>query len=93
MAAIRTEKVSVESPAVEKKEGLLPVGQGLPDRLDQGAGEEGRQPPLVPLRPEIDHLDPGEGPVVDPGGEGQASGNGLPRRENSSGWPALRIRG
>ena len=30
VAAVRTEEEGVESPPVEKKEGLLPVGQGLP---------------------------------------------------------------
>ena len=73
MAAVRTEKIGMESPAIEKKEGLLSVGQGLPDRLDEGAGDKRCQPPLVTLRPEIDHLDPGEGSVVDPGGEGQVA--------------------
>ena len=82
MAAIGAEEEGVKAPAVKKKEGLLPCGQGLPDRLDKGPGEKRRRPLFVPFRPQIDHLDGGQGSVVDPGREGTGSGNALRRRDN-----------
>ena len=65
VAAVGAEQVGVEAAPVEKKKGLFSGGQSLPDRLDQGTGEDGRPALLVPLRLQIDDLDRGKGPVVD----------------------------
>ena len=73
MSAFRTDEEGMKTPTVEKKEGLFPRCQGFTDRLDERAGEQRREPLFVPLRAEIDHLDVGEGPIVDPRGEGQVA--------------------
>ncbi len=69
VAAVRTEEEGMEPAPVEEQERLLPLCQGLPERLDERMRKEGRPALPVPFRSHIDHLDAGKGAVVHAGGE------------------------
>jgi hypothetical protein len=73
VAAVRAEEEGVEPAPVEEQERLFFLRQGLPERLDEPIGEEGRPALFVSFRPHIDHFDAREGAVVHAEGEGEVA--------------------